>query len=274
MDELISNWTTERQIENPKSLWSESSTRLAGFRQTLKIGDAEYGFCWIPAGEFDMGASEFEDRGFRYEGHYRHGVKLTRGFWMLETPTTQTLYREVMGTNPSFFKGDDLPVEQVSWDDAMEFCKGLSKRLPRGVKATLPTESQWEYSCRAGTSAPYWFGGELNGDKANCNGNYPYGVKQKGAYLGKTTPVKSYPPNPWGLFDMHGNICEWQLDFFGFYPTSPVVDPTGAEFASIRVHRGGCWSVGARRCRSAIRGGDAPSTRNSCIGFRFLLICD
>lgn len=256
----------------PISPWSESSSRKAGTRQTLKIGSQEYGFCWMPAGEFDMGSPEMEKE--RWDNETLHHVKLTRGFWMLESPTPQSLYKAIMGENPSNFKGDNLPVETVSWYDAMKFCAELTKRLPQGLKASLPTESQWEYACRAGTTTPYSFGNVLNGDKANCDGNYPYGTRKKGRYLGKTSPLKSYAPNGWGLYDVHGNVWEWCLDYYGEYPTGTVVDPKGPDSASDRVIRGGGWGIYAGDCRSAIRCRDSSCHRSSRLGFRFLLVCD
>ncbi|MBR0224465.1 MAG: SUMF1/EgtB/PvdO family nonheme iron enzyme [Thermoguttaceae bacterium] len=255
-----------------ENVWANSSSRKAGTRQTLKIGDAEYGFCWIPAGEFDMGSPTTEkDRG---NDETLHHVKLTKGFWMLETETPQSLYEEVMGSNPSYFKGKNLPVEEVSWEDAQKFCAELAKRLPKGLKASLPTEAQWEYSCRSGSKTAYSFGDELNGDKANCDGNYPYGTTSKGTSLSKTSAVKSYAPNAWGLYDMHGNVREWCLDYYGAYPTGTAVDPRGPNTASYRVVRGGGWYDFARLCRSAIRLRFTPDNRYDILGFRFLLSCD
>ena len=258
--------------KKPENVWANSPSHEAGTRQTLKIGDAEYGFCWIPAGEFDMGSPESEKE--RVDDERLHHVKLTQGFWLLETPVIQELYESVMKTNPSEFKGFDRPVENVSWDDAMKFCVELTKRLPEGLTASLPTESQWEYACRAGTKTAYSFGDSLNGDKANCDGNYPYGTTRKGKYLRKTSPVKRYAPNAWGLYDMHGNVCEWCLDYYGEYPTGTVVDPKGPNSASYRVLRGGCWGSGARNCRSAYRYGLDPGIRFNSLGFRFLLSSD
>ena len=260
------------QDSSSLSKWSESSSRKAGTRQTLEIGDVAYGFCWIPAGEFDMGSPESE------KGHggdeTLHHVELTKGFWMLETEVTQALYKEIMGTNPSNFKGDNLPVEMVSWEDATRFCDKLTKRLPKGLKASLPTEAQWEYACRAGTTTPFSFGSDLNGDKANCDGNFPYGTSTQGKSLGKTRSVKSYEPNAWGLYDMHGNVWEWTSDFYGAYPSGTVVDPTGPDTASDRVIRGACWGDDAWNCRSAYRLGISAVARIGNLGFRCLLSCD
>ena len=254
------------------AIWSPSPSRAAGYRQTLQIGSQEYGFCWIPAGEFDMG-SPTSEKG-RFGNEKLHHVKLTKGFWALETPTPQSLYQEVMGTNPSKFKGDDLPVETVSWADATKFCAELTKRLPQGLRATLPTEAQWEYACRAGTKTPYSFGSVLNGEKANCNGNHPYGTRTKGKYVEKTTPVKTYDPNAWGLYDMHGNVYECCLDYFRDYPTGTAIDPKGPASASYRVIRGGCWRSFAWSCRSAYRLRNSADFRSYYLGFRFLLVYD
>ena len=255
------------------SEWRDSSTRPAGSRQTLRIGRREYGFCWIPAGEFDMGSRESEEG--RRDDERLHHVTLTRGFWLLETPTTQALYREVMGTNPSYFRGDDLPVEEVSWFDAIDFCGTLTRRLPEGLMATLPTEAQWEYACRAGTTTPFWFGDSLNGDKANCNGYHPYGTEVEGPCLDQTSPVKNYAPNPWGLYDVHGNVCEWLLDGCDDYSAESEVDPFGAPVGFLAI-RGGSWYDDPIMLRSACRDGGEPDSDVHCdtIGFRVLLICE
>ena len=243
------------------SKWTESSSRAAGTRQTLKIGGVEYGFVWIPAGEFDMGSPTSEKD--RYGDETLHHVKLTKGVWMLETETPQTLYKEVMGENPSKFKGDDLPVECVSWDDAAKFCEKLTERLPKGLTASLPTEAQWEYACRAGTTTAYSYGDSADSSKMNYNSR-------------GTKTVKSYDPNPWGLYDMHGNVWEWTSDYYAEdYPTGIAIDPKGPDSASNRVFRGGGWSVRlAKICRSAFRDRFTVGLRADHLGFRFLLSCD
>ena len=243
------------------SIWSPSTIRVAGYRQTLQIGSQKYGFVWIPSGEFDMGSPTSEKD--RFDDEKLHHVKLTKGFWALETETPQALYQEVMGENPSEFKGADLPVENVSWDEAMKFCKKLTKRLPKGLKATLPTEAQWEYMARAETKTAYWYGNAPDSSKMNYGDN-----------VGKTTPVKSYAPNPWGLYDVHGNVWEWTSDHYGDYPSGTVTDPKGPTSASNRVIRGGYWRCFAGNCRSANRYGDSPDDRDDDLGFRFLLVCD
>ncbi len=243
------------------SKWTDSSSREAGARQTLTIGGAEYGFRWIPAGEFEMGSPKSEEG--RYADERLHHVKLTKGFWTSETETTQALYREIMGTNPSENKSDELPVECVSWDDAVKFCEELTKRLPSGMTATLPTEAQWEYACRAGTKTAFCYGESVDSDKVNYHSS---GAKA----------VKSRPPNPWGLYDMHGNVWEWTLDCYAAdYPSGTATNPTGPKSASYRAARGGCWKCGlARDCRSAQRGRYYPFFRFDFLGFRFVITCD
>lgn len=258
--------TNGNQIETGgAAAWAESSKRPAGFRQTLAIGDVEYGFCWIPAGEFDMGSPESEE--MRDSDEALCHVELTRGFWAFETLTPQALYEEIMGNNPSENRKDDFPVETTTWDDATSFCKALAKRLPKGVKATLPTEAQWEYACRAGTRTAFWYGDSSDSDKMNY-GKYRYAEDMS------PNSVKEYPANPWGLYDMHGNLWEWVLDWYGDYPKGPVVDPKGPDVGSVRVCRGGSWNNRGGACRSASRDWHAPNGKNQIIGFRFLLSCE
>ena len=229
-------------------------------------------FASIPAGKFLMGSPATEKE--RSPNETQHEVTLTQGFWMGVYEVTQAQYEQVMGKNPSEFKGATLPVETVSYKDALAFCKKLSD-LPAekaaGRKYRLPTEAEWEYCCRAGTSTPFHFGNELNGTQANCDGNNPYGTTKKGPYLEKTSPVGSYPANAWGLYDMHGNVWEWCQDWYGDYPKQSVTDPRGPEVGSICVSRGGSWYNEAAGCRSANRYWYDPSIRNSGVGFRLAL---
>ena len=172
-----------------------------------------------------------------------------------------------MGNNPSSFKGDDLPVENISWNDCQEFCR---KCTQLGLSVQLPMEAQWEYACRAGSTTAYSWGNSLNGDMANCDGNYPYGTKTRGNNLEKTAPVASYMPNAWGLYDMHGNVWEWCQDWKADYPSGSVTDPTGPSSGSYRVNRGGGWSSLAGNCRSAGRNDYVPGYRLDCFGFRLV----
>jgi formylglycine-generating enzyme required for sulfatase activity len=213
----------------------------------------------IPAGEFLMGSPEDEED--RYDNETQHLVKISRPYWMGKYPVTQGQWESVMGDNPSQFKeaGKDAPVEQVSWEDAMEFCQEVNLReadegrLPQGYEFTLPTEVQWEYACRAGTTTAFHFGGILSSHQANFDGRYPYGDAEKGSYLGTTTPVGKYPPNAWGLYDMHGNVWEWCQDFAG------------------GVGRGCSWGSNGNYCRSACSVTFSLGNRGNSLGFRLCL---
>ena len=190
---------------------------------------------------------------------------------MQTTEVTQGQWRSVMGDNPSGFKecGDDCPVENVSWNDIQGFMKKLNEKEGASIYR-LPTEAEWEYAARAGTTTPFYFGDCLSTDQANYNGNYPLADCPKGEYREKTVPVASFPPNKWGLYDMHGNVWEWCQDWYGEYPEGSVTDPEGPETGSNRVLRGGGWIGGARYCRSALRYGVAPADRGSSFGFRLV----
>jgi formylglycine-generating enzyme required for sulfatase activity len=192
-------------------------------------------------------------------------------FYLGVYPVTQDQYRKMMGVNPSFFGGKaggpDNPVDQVRVSEAIAFCAKLSD-LPEEKKAgrtyRLPTEAEWEYACRAGTTTPFHCGTSLSSKQANFNGNYPYGGAEKGPYLRKPTKVGSYPPNAWGLYDMHGNVLQWCSDHYDpdYYAKSPKEDPKGPEKGVVatgfpndfyRVVRGGCWLDEGRACRAARR---------------------
>ncbi len=215
-------------------------------------------FVSIPAGTFTMG-----------EGSAAHQVTLTKAFEIGVYEVTQEQYEQVMGTNPSNFKGPQNPVETVSWDDAVAFCRKLSE-MPAEKKAgyvyRLPTEAEWEYACRAGTTTVYSFG-----DSESDLGYYAWYDDHFGnPTAGTTHPVGGKKPNAWGLYDMHGNIYEWCQDWYGDYPSGPVTDPTGAASGSYRVYRGGSWYHFSDFCRSANRYRYAPVNRINIIGFRVL----
>jgi formylglycine-generating enzyme required for sulfatase activity len=200
----------------------------------------------IPPGTFMMGSPESEQG--RQNDEVQHQVTLTKPFYLGTHEITQEQYQATMGTNPSHFKGDKRPVEQVSWDEAVNFCLTLSEKT--GKKFRLPTEAEWEYARRAG--------GSSEGSQGNYNSQ-------------ETRNVGSYPPNAWGLYDMVGNVWEWCADWYGDYPTGPVSDPTGPSGGSSRVLRGGSWSDDATFCRSASRSGFDSDVRSDDIGFRVAL---
>ena len=208
-------------------------------------------FASIEPGEFIMG-SPADEQG--REGHERQRrVELSKSFYLGMHEVTQAQWHTVMGSKPSHFKGEDLPVEQVSWDDATAFCQELSEL--EGKKYRLPIEAEWEYACRAGSTTPFSTGPTISPDQANYDGNFTYGDGNKGANRKTTTPAGSFPPNPWGVYDMHGNVWEWCQDK---YP--------GGE--GHRVLRGGSWYDPPRYCRSAGRCRFAPAYRFALIGFR------
>jgi formylglycine-generating enzyme required for sulfatase activity len=178
-----------------------------------------------------------------------------------------------MKNNPSNFKGAENPVENVSWEDAVEFCRKLSE-LPAEKAAgnvyRLPTEAEWEYACRAGTTTNFSFGDDESdfGDYAWCVEN---SANETHNSANETHPVGDKLPNAWGLYDMHGNVLEWCQDWYGDYPSGSVTDPSGATSGSNRVSRGGSWGYSAEGCRSALRYGGLPSFRYDYFGFRVSL---
>jgi len=233
---------------------------------------------WIPPGSFTMGSPSTEKARRADEGPQTQ-VTLSRGFWMSKHETTQEEYLSVMGGNPSNFPGDlKRPVEQVSWEDATNYCAKLTvrertaRRLPSGYAYRLPTEAEWEYACRAGTTNATAFGNSLGSAQANFKGAYPYGEAAKGSNLGKTVKVRSYAPNAWGLFDMHGNVWEWCLNWYaGSLPGGSVTDPQGPNRAVYRPLRGGGWLNYGWDCRSATRFILLPDNSGDDIGFRPVL---
>ena len=230
----------------------------------------------IPPGTFDMGSPGSEPS--RRDAETQHAVTITQPKLLGVYPVTQGEWTQLMGSNPSHFKsvsGQDtrrFPVEQVSWEDCQEFLTKLNAGHGLdGWRYRLPTEAEWEFACRSGTVSPFWFGGELNGKQANCDGNYPYETG-KGPYLERPSVVGSYGANPFGLSDQHGQVWEWCEDRYGAYAPSASEDPGGPSSGSSRVLRGGSWYDYAYDCRSARRDDYVPSCRSSSIGFR--VVCE
>jgi eukaryotic-like serine/threonine-protein kinase len=236
----------------------------------------------IPAGEFSMGGSVFDDETIATETP-QHPVTISRPFYLGMTEVTQGQYRAVTGKSPSSFTGsDDLPVEQVSWSDAVAFCNALSakeERAPfyriersnvdvrdRNVAGyRLPTEAEWEYACRAGNTKRFHFGGDVK-----MLDQYAW---YKNNSNSRTHPVAQMRANAFGLYDMHGNVWEWCADWFSvsYYKESPAIDPIGPPMSSYCVYRSGSWNHDARNCRSSTRHREPPTMRDRRLGFRVAL---
>jgi formylglycine-generating enzyme required for sulfatase activity len=231
-------------------------------------------FCWVPAGKATLGSPTAEKNGAFANPEYEY---VTKGFWLGKYPVTQEEWKATMGDNPSEFDGKKdnkaegmdtsrFPVECVSRNECEKFLEKLNKRTEVGKvfgeagRFVLPDEHQWEYACRGGKGnkqAFYW-GNELNGTQANCNGNEPYGTEKKGDYKERTTEVGSFSkdwPHPWGLCDMHGNVSQW----------------CASKHEELCVIRGGAWRIGGSFCRSAVYHWYAPHIRDYSVGFRVCL---
>ncbi|MDP6526712.1 MAG: formylglycine-generating enzyme family protein [Kiritimatiellia bacterium] len=231
----------------------------------------------IPAGSFRMGSPPGEEKRYGDEGPVRR-VTIPRPFAVGKYEVTQAEWRSVMGSNPSMFKGDRNPVEEVSWDDAQDFVRRLGAKT--GKQYRLLTEAEWEYAARAGTTTLFHFGATISTDQANYNGNYTYGGGRKGVYRKKTVPVGSFPANAFGLHDMHGNVYEWVEDCWHAVTSSSTgaggyngAPSNGSAWTSggdcrLRVLRGGSWNYTPRYLRSALRNWSASDVRNNYIGFR------
>lgn len=255
-------------------------------------------FVLIKGGSFTMGSPEGED--WRSNDEVQHRVTVA-SFYMSKYEVTQKLWREVTGKNPSSFTGDTLPVESVTWLEAVEFCNALSKRDGRTPVYTisnggttvswnreangyrLPTEAEWEYAARAGTTTPFYSRKVPGAEDVNFYGHYPYQIEQNyfndevletrpGVYRGKTMPVGSFKANPNGLYDIYGNVGEWCFDFYGEYSVASQTNPTGPFSGTRRVNRGGGWNDFGKNLRSAYRAGAEQNTPLYNVGLR--LVCN
>ena len=278
----------EQEPEKPRGF---EPGKEAGERKTVDVDGVEIAFRWCPPGTFIMGSPTSEAN--RKADEKQHEVILTKGFWIMETQITVGMFKAFVNDtgyqskgltpwglsngkwkqdagyswlNPGFAQSDDSPVTCISWRDAAAFSKWLGSKIESKTK--LPTEAQWEYACRAGSTSAYFWGSSLNGDRANCNGNYPYGTTVKGLYQERTVPVRNYQRNAWGVYDMHGNVWEWCLDGYAAYPNGKVTNPFTPGNGTNRVFRGGSWSYFAERCRSAFRASDVPVIRLPNLGGR------
>ena len=251
-------------------------------------------FVLIQGGAFQMGSPEEE--AWRSEDEVRHTVTVS-DFYMSAYELTQAEYQEITGENPSSFSGDDLPVENISWLDAVSYCNARSEReglapayTVEGTDVTwdrsadgyrLPTEAEWEYACRAGTTTPFNTETSISAEESNYYGHYPYEIEDNyfsqgnlttkpGEYRQTTVSVNSFSPNQWGLYNMHGNVGEWVWDYYGAYSAEEQTDPTGAATGTLRVYRGGGWNDFAKNMRSAYRAALAGDKGSFNIGIRLV----
>ncbi len=281
--ELLRTCTATRETKARKQLHARMMELMrAGVgpclpQRTITLpGGVEMRFSFIPPGTFLMGSPKLEvDKPWSRE--VRHHVTLTKGYWVAQSPVTQQQWATLSTTNPSHFKGEQLPVEQVSWDGADEYCQRFQRET--GFVVRLPTEAEWERACRAGTTTPFHWGDDLNGTQANCHGVWAYKQGKRctdwdGLILRKTTPVGSYvtqSSHPWLLVDMSGNVFEWSSDWWSWSGNwgGTQVDPTGPSPTEERVQRGGSWNGDASGCRSGSRKyADQPNATASWCGFR------
>jgi uncharacterized protein (TIGR02996 family) len=263
---------------------------LAGVRPAVPeiVNSIGMRFAAIGPGLFRMGAPRGEVGRDRDEEP--HPVEITRPFHLGVFPVTQAQYQRVMGDNPSLVRPDgpeasraqgvdtsDFPVENVGWDDAVEFCQRLGQRQAErraGRRYRLATEAEWEYACRAGTTTATFFGDSLGSSLANFNGNSPYNGAGRGPYLGRPSAVGAYPCNAWGIHDVHGQVWEWCSDYHADYDLSEAAqsDPQGPKRGNRRSLRGGAWLVNGEYSRSASRAHAPPDEIDSISGFRVVLV--
>jgi formylglycine-generating enzyme required for sulfatase activity len=279
------------QAQTAGTVWPDPTAPSPGqrfYRAVSVAAPADTNLGFIQPGTFTMGSPTRQAE--RNSDEVQHLVTISRGFWMEKYLVTQGDYLAVVGSNPSYFTSangysDDLtrPVETVSWFDATNYCALRTQQeragglIPTNYVYRLPTESEWEYACRAGTATAFYLGSGLHSGQANFDGQSEYDASvgttynSSGIFLGQTTAVGRYAANGWGLYDMAGNVFEWCQDWYGTYPLGSLIDPQGAVTGSFRVIRGGYWYAGAGGCRSADRIYFNPGDRLNSFGFRVLL---
>lgn len=265
-------------LECQRPPWASSWGRdRSGLFADLTVYQVVQRLRWLPPGEFWMGSPD--DEPGHHHGEGRRGVRLTMGLWLADSACTQALWQAVMGSNPAHFQGDlQRPVEQVSFDDVQLFLQQLREQLPPGCLPGLPTEAEWEYACRAGTDTAFHFGPAIDRNLVNFNAAHDTPLAQRGEESKSTVPVKSLPPNAWGLHEMHGNVWEWCDDYSRVFPPQRPIgiaeNPLGSREQgpdAPRAMRGGSWFHGAVAARSALRGAERRADRGHYLGFRLAL---
>ena len=287
------------QAQGAGNVWTDPSSPTPSqrfYRAVSVPAPADTNLVFIQPGTFTMGSPTNEAE--RSLDEVQHTVIISRGFWMEKFLVTQGNYLSLTTTNPSYFNGDrsgppwndrnygtnlTRPVETVSWTDATNYCALRTQQeragglIPTNYVYRLPTESEWEYACRAGTTTAFYLGSGLHSGQANFNGQYEYDASvgttnnASGIFLQQTTAVGSYAANGWGLYDMIGNVVEWCQDWYDVYPAASVTDPQGPLTGSFRVVRGGKWFSNAVGCRSAYRDVSNPGSSSYNVGFRIVL---
>lgn len=281
-------------IQNHTSNGTSGNTDTSSTNSGGAAIEAPENFVLVKGGSFEMGSPDTE--AWRSADEIQHTVTVS-DFYMSVYELTQAEYREMIGENPSSFSGDELPVENISWADAIRYCNARSEKekltpayIIDGQSITwdrsangyrLPTEAEWEYACRAGTATPFNTENSISAEEANYYGHYPYEIEDNyfsqenlstkpGEYRQATVAVNSFSPNKWGLYNMHGNVGEWVWDYYGAYSTEAQTDPAGAESGTLRVYRGGGWNDFAKNMRSAYRAALAEDKGSFNIGIRLV----
>ena len=259
-------WETVEQNPDPMVVTDAAARdRMTATKLPWKIRDNATGIVMllVPPGEFMMGSPENEAD--RRKNETQHRVTISKAFYLSQTPLSQQAWLKVMDKNPSFFIGSQNPVETVSWNDCQAFCRATGLRLP--------SEAEWEYACRAGTTTPFSFGAMITPQQVNYNGNFPYGSAANGLDRNRTVVCGNLPANQWGFREMHGNVFEWCQNV-GDWTVDSSQDADETEMRGRRGLRGGGWDSGASGCRASSSYGRAPGDQSIFFGCRFARTSD